>query len=228
MSPQSIRAYAPPQRQASVLDHSRANPTPTPAAMLQHSNAERTAAAEEFYESTPWANPNHPSHAQINPASFYQPQLSSLSYATPAAQMRATDAVNGSAGSTVDALSGPPSSVAPGTHSSSHHAAASHHVMDQLNHAANGPNAPAADDTPVPMLKRVGSGAGSAPPMAAKRELYGGVMDLDRPSSTAARALAPPDHAPFDAQRTERPGGLLGQRTGPFAVGVGGDRRFGS
>ncbi|KAL6711810.1 hypothetical protein ACN47E_002853 [Coniothyrium glycines] len=67
------------------------------------STADEAAAAEDFMESTPWANPRHPSHGPTRMAS----------YQTPAGQRRMVDltAPNGSA-STIEATSNPPSSNA--------------------------------------------------------------------------------------------------------------------
>jgi hypothetical protein len=69
------------------------------------STADEAAAAEDFMESTPWANPRHPSH-QAGPSRV-------PSYQTPAGQRRMVDltAPNGSA-STIEATSNPPSSHA--------------------------------------------------------------------------------------------------------------------
>ncbi|KAI0619473.1 Sds3 multi-domain protein [Pyrenophora tritici-repentis] len=70
--------------------------------------ADEVAAEEQFIESTPWANPRHPSHQEGR----YPPGPSRLpSYQTPAGQRRMVDltAPNGSA-STIEANSNPPSS----------------------------------------------------------------------------------------------------------------------
>ncbi|CAN9345977.1 unnamed protein product [Alternaria alternata] len=72
--------------------------------------AMKAAAEEQFLESTPWANPRHPSHQE----SRYPPGPSRVpSYQTPAGQRRMVDlsAPNGSA-STIEANSNPPSSNA--------------------------------------------------------------------------------------------------------------------
>ncbi|KAI4648028.1 hypothetical protein J4E93_004439 [Alternaria ventricosa] len=72
--------------------------------------ADEAAAEEQFLESTPWANPRHPSHQE----SRYPPGPSRVpSYQTPAGQRRMVDlsAPNGSA-STIEANSNPPSSNA--------------------------------------------------------------------------------------------------------------------
>lgn len=182
-----------------------------------HQNPERTAAAEEFYEQTPWANPNHPSHAQNSMSSFYQPQSSAaLSFSTPASQVqRLPDRINGS-GSTIDALSGPPSSALgpaslPATSSA-------------LN--AQPPGLPPLDDTPAPMLKRVGSGASSVPPVGIKRDLY---ADLERPNSVTHSKPMTGVQEPFEAPpREAAPAGLLSARPGPFATVVGGGARYAS
>lgn len=69
------------------------------------STADEAAAAEDFMESTPWANPRHPSHQAV--------PTRVPSYQTPAGQRRMVDlsAPNGS-GSTIEANSNPPSSHA--------------------------------------------------------------------------------------------------------------------
>jgi hypothetical protein len=75
--------------------------------------ADEAAAEEQFLESTPWANPRHPSHQE----SRYPPGPSRVpSYQTPAGQRRMVDlsAPNGSA-STIEANSNPPSSNAHNT-----------------------------------------------------------------------------------------------------------------
>jgi hypothetical protein len=72
--------------------------------------ADEAAAEEQFLESTPWANPRHPSHQEAR----YGPGPSRVpSYQTPAGQRRVVDltAPNGSA-STIEANSNPPSSNA--------------------------------------------------------------------------------------------------------------------
>ena len=72
------------------------------------STADEAAAEEQFLQSTPWANPRHPSHQEtrfpIDPSRV-------SSYQTPAGQRRMIDpaAPNGSA-STIEANSNPPSS----------------------------------------------------------------------------------------------------------------------
>ncbi|KAF1940236.1 hypothetical protein EJ02DRAFT_456181 [Clathrospora elynae] len=71
--------------------------------------ADEAAAEEQFLESTPWANPRHPSHQETR----YPPGPSRVpSYQTPAGQRRMIDltAPNGSA-STIEANSNPPSST---------------------------------------------------------------------------------------------------------------------
>ncbi|KAF2654196.1 hypothetical protein K491DRAFT_717369 [Lophiostoma macrostomum CBS 122681] len=76
--------------------------------------ADEVAAEEQFIESTPWANPQHPAHQQshytVPPAAVRAP---SQTYQTPAGQRRVVDmhAPNGSA-STIDITSNPPSSTA--------------------------------------------------------------------------------------------------------------------
>lgn len=70
---------------------------------------DEAAAEEQFLESTPWANPRHPSHQE----SRYAPGPPRLaSYQTPAGQRRIVDlnATNGSA-STIEANSNPHSST---------------------------------------------------------------------------------------------------------------------
>ncbi|KAH7372349.1 Sds3-like-domain-containing protein [Pyrenochaeta sp. MPI-SDFR-AT-0127] len=72
--------------------------------------ADEAAAEEQFLESTPWANPRHPSHQETR----YSSGPSHVpSYQTPAGQRRVIDltAPNGSA-STIEATSNPPSSTA--------------------------------------------------------------------------------------------------------------------
>lgn len=73
------------------------------------STADEAAAEEQFLESTPWANPRHPSHQETR-----HPTGPSRvpSYQTPAGQRRMIDltAPNGSA-STIEANSNPPSST---------------------------------------------------------------------------------------------------------------------
>ena len=72
--------------------------------------ADEAAAEEQFLESTPWANPRHPSHQDAR----YTSGASRVpNYQTPAGQRRATDltAPNGSA-STIEVMSNPSPSAA--------------------------------------------------------------------------------------------------------------------
>ncbi|KAH9873888.1 hypothetical protein IAQ61_004515 [Plenodomus lingam] len=72
------------------------------------STADEAAAEEQFLQSTPWANPRHPSHQDTR---FPADGSRISSYQTPAGQRRMADltAPNGSA-STIEANSNPPSS----------------------------------------------------------------------------------------------------------------------
>lgn len=72
------------------------------------STADEAAAEEQFLQSTPWANPRHPSHQDTR---FPADPSRISSYQTPAGQRRMADltATNGSA-STIEANSNPPSS----------------------------------------------------------------------------------------------------------------------
>ncbi|KAF2850681.1 hypothetical protein T440DRAFT_517986 [Plenodomus tracheiphilus IPT5] len=74
------------------------------------STADEAAAEEQFLQSTPWANPRHPSHQDTR---FPADPSRISSYQTPAGQRRMVDltAPNGSA-STIEANSNPPSSNA--------------------------------------------------------------------------------------------------------------------
>lgn len=71
------------------------------------STADEAAAEEQFLESTPWANPRHPSHQESR---FPVGPSRVPNYQTPAGQRRMVDltAPNGSA-STIEANSNPPS-----------------------------------------------------------------------------------------------------------------------
>ena len=79
---------------------------------LDAARADRSLAEEQFLEQTPWANPQHPVHSQVQINSFHA-QGGSLNLTTPAAQRRFVDAnaTNGSA-STIEMMSNPPSSAA--------------------------------------------------------------------------------------------------------------------
>ncbi|KAF2132754.1 hypothetical protein P153DRAFT_172861 [Dothidotthia symphoricarpi CBS 119687] len=88
-----------------------AAPAPPPSFRTYNrtTTADEAAAEEQFLESTPWANPRHPSHQE----SRYAPGPSRLpNYQTPAGQRRIVDlnATNGSA-STIEANSNPHSST---------------------------------------------------------------------------------------------------------------------
>ncbi|KAF1837470.1 hypothetical protein BDW02DRAFT_565945 [Decorospora gaudefroyi] len=83
-------------------------PPPSFRTYSRTATADEAAAEEQFIESTPWANPRHPSHQETR----YPPVPSRApSYQTPAGQRRMVDlaAPNGSA-STIEANSNPPSS----------------------------------------------------------------------------------------------------------------------
>ncbi|KAF2035971.1 hypothetical protein EK21DRAFT_53397 [Setomelanomma holmii] len=86
----------------------RPAPPPSFRTYNRTTTADEAAAEEQFLESTPWANPRHPSHqeARFGPVPARVP-----SYQTPAGQRRVVDltAPNGSA-STIEANSNPPSS----------------------------------------------------------------------------------------------------------------------
>jgi hypothetical protein len=88
----------------------RPAPPPSFRTYNRTTTADEAAAEEQFLESTPWANPRHPSHqeARYGPGSSRVP-----SYQTPAGQRRVVDltAPNGSA-STIEAHSNPSSSNA--------------------------------------------------------------------------------------------------------------------
>jgi len=88
----------------------RPAPPPSFRTYNRTTTADEAAAEEQFLESTPWANPRHPSHQEAR----YGPGPSRVpSYQTPAGQRRIVDltAPNGSA-STIEAHSNPPSSNA--------------------------------------------------------------------------------------------------------------------
>lgn len=85
----------------------RPAPPPSFRTYNRTTTADEAAAEEQFLESTPWANPRHPSHQEAR----YGPGPSRVpSYQTPAGQRRVVDltAPNGSA-STIEANSNPPS-----------------------------------------------------------------------------------------------------------------------
>ncbi|KAJ8112370.1 hypothetical protein OPT61_g5249 [Boeremia exigua] len=89
-------------------------PPPSFRTYSQRTTADEVAAESEFLESTPWANPRHPSHQETRSQqeSRFAPGPSRVaSYQTPAGQRRIVDinAPNGSA-STIEANSNPPSS----------------------------------------------------------------------------------------------------------------------
>ncbi|KAH6638188.1 Sds3-like-domain-containing protein [Boeremia exigua] len=89
-------------------------PPPSFRTYNQRTTADEVAAESEFLESTPWANPRHPSHQETRSQqeSRFAPGPSRVaSYQTPAGQRRIVDinAPNGSA-STIEANSNPPSS----------------------------------------------------------------------------------------------------------------------
>jgi hypothetical protein len=91
-------------------------PPPSFRTYNQRTTADEVAAESEFLESTPWANPRHPSHqgTRSQQESRFAPGPSRVpSYQTPAGQRRIVDlnAPNGSA-STIEANSNPPSSHA--------------------------------------------------------------------------------------------------------------------
>jgi hypothetical protein len=93
----------------SALQIATRTPAPPPSFRTYNrtTTADEAAAEEQFIESTPWANPRHPSHQD----SRYPPGPSRVpSYQTPAGQRRMVDltAPNGSA-STIEANSNPPS-----------------------------------------------------------------------------------------------------------------------
>jgi hypothetical protein len=93
----------------SALQIATRAPAPPPSFRTYNrtTTADEAAAEEQFLESTPWANPRHPSHQE----SRYPPGSSRVpSYQTPAGQRRMVDltAPNGSA-STIEANSNPPS-----------------------------------------------------------------------------------------------------------------------
>ncbi|KAJ4992110.1 hypothetical protein SVAN01_02431 [Stagonosporopsis vannaccii] len=94
-------------------------PPPSFRTYNQRTTADEVAAESEFLESTPWANPRHPSHQETRSQqeSRFAPGPSRIpSYQTPAGQRRIVDinAPNGSA-STIEANSNPPSSNAHNT-----------------------------------------------------------------------------------------------------------------
>ncbi|KAJ4355197.1 hypothetical protein N0V95_003157 [Ascochyta clinopodiicola] len=94
-------------------------PPPSFRTYNQRTTADEVAAESEFLESTPWANPRHPSHQETRSQqeSRFAPGPSRVpSYQTPAGQRRVVDlnAPNGSA-STIEANSNPPSSNAHNT-----------------------------------------------------------------------------------------------------------------
>lgn len=94
-------------------------PPPSFRTYNQRNTADEVAAESEFLESTPWANPRHPSHLETRSQqeSRFAPGSSRVaSYQTPAGQRRIVDmnAPNGSA-STIEANSNPPSSNAHNT-----------------------------------------------------------------------------------------------------------------
>lgn len=91
-------------------------PPPSFRTYNQRTTADEVAAESEFLESTPWANPRHPSHQETRSqqeSRFAPGQVRISNYQTPAGQRRIVDlnAPNGSA-STIEANSNPPSSNA--------------------------------------------------------------------------------------------------------------------
>lgn len=91
----------------------RPAPPPSFRTYNRTTTADEAAAEEQFLESTPWANPRHPSHQE---ARYGAGPSRVPSYQTPAGQRRVVDltAPNGSA-STIEANSNPPSSNAHNT-----------------------------------------------------------------------------------------------------------------
>lgn len=87
----------------------RAAPPPSFRTYNRTTTADEAAAETQFLESTPWANPRHPSHQEARFGPSRAP-----AYQTPAGQRRVVDltAPNGSA-STIEATSNPPSANAP-------------------------------------------------------------------------------------------------------------------
>jgi hypothetical protein len=73
---------------------------------------DRSIAEEQFFEQTPWANPQHPAHANATIQNFHT-QTAPVQFLTPVLQKRNVDiaAINGSA-STIELASNPPSSAA--------------------------------------------------------------------------------------------------------------------
>ncbi|KAG9204124.1 hypothetical protein G6514_001761 [Epicoccum nigrum] len=91
-------------------------PPPSFRTYNQRTTADEVAAESEFLESTPWANPRHPSHQETRSqqeSRFAPGSTRVATYQTPAGQRRIVDlnAPNGSA-STIEANSNPPSSHA--------------------------------------------------------------------------------------------------------------------
>ena len=89
-------------------------PPPSFRTYNQRTTADEVAAESEFLESTPWANPRHPSHQETRSQqeSRFAPGTTRVAtYQTPAGQRRIVDLnapPNGSA-STIEANSNPPS-----------------------------------------------------------------------------------------------------------------------
>ncbi|KAH7379213.1 Sds3-like-domain-containing protein [Phaeosphaeria sp. MPI-PUGE-AT-0046c] len=108
-----------PARPVDIDDDFRAmkiatRPAPPPSFRTYNrtTTADEVAAENQFLESTPWANPRHPSHQEARYGPSRVP-----AYQTPAGQRRVVDltAPNGSA-STIEATSNPPSANAPNSH----------------------------------------------------------------------------------------------------------------
>jgi hypothetical protein len=77
---------------------------------------DRSIAEEQFFEQTPWANPQHPAHMIATIHNFHT-QTAPVQFLTPVLQNRNVDiaAINGSA-STIEMASNPPSSIAGPSH----------------------------------------------------------------------------------------------------------------
>jgi hypothetical protein len=136
----------------------RPAPPPSFRTYNRTTTADEAAAEEQFLESTPWANPRHPSHqeARFGPAPSRVP-----SYQTPAGQRRVIDltAPNGSA-STIDANSNPPSANAPTTN-----VRIGDSESPVLQMKGNPPGQSAYSDTPGPYSRNFGALAKESYPM---------------------------------------------------------------
>jgi hypothetical protein len=181
--------------------------------------ADEAAAEEQFLESTPWANPRHPSH-QYSAGPSRVP-----SYQTPAGQRRVVDltAPNGSA-STIEATSNPPSSNAQNTNgrlgeSESPVMQMKRHPADQAAYmdtpASNPPNLGVLGREPYAMLSSPAAQQMDTPPDDQGGQRWGGNM---RPMNAG---LPGPPSGPPGPSRADSARMPMTQRNGLGAVSIG-------